>query len=112
MTRIGKFAILKHWRSVRFCGCEKERMRKNVLDYEPSLALFVPDDDPLVFYRAAAEWMDRFLAPDGVGFVEINESLGEETAGVFRFKGYAGTTVLRDFYGRDRFLRIERKLPK
>lgn len=90
---------------------EKERMRKNVLDYEPPLALFVPDDDPLVFYRAIAEWMDRFLAPDGVGFVEINESLGEETAGVFRLKGYAGTTVLRDFYGRDRFLRIERKLP-
>ena len=90
---------------------EKERMRKNVLDYEPSLALFVPDDDPLVFYRAIAEWMDRFLAPDGVGFVEINESLGEETAGVFRLKGYAGTTVLRDFYGRDRFLRIEQKLP-
>lgn len=90
---------------------EKERMRKNVLDYEPSLALFVPDDDPLVFYRAVAEWMDRFLAPDGVGFVEINESLGEETAEVFRRKGYAGTTVLKDFYGRDRFLRIGRKLP-
>ena len=86
---------------------EKAQMRKNVLDYEPSIALFVPDDDPLVFYRAIAEWMVECLAPDGVGFVEINESLGEETAEVFRKKGFAATSVLKDFFGKARFLRIE-----
>ena len=57
---------------------ERERtlMRPNVLDWEPALALFVPDDDPLRFYRAIARWAQRFLAPGGIGLVEINEALG------------------------------------
>lgn len=87
---------------------EKAAMRKNVLDYEPSIALYVPDSDPLLFYRAIADWMDRFLAPGGVGFVEINESLGAETAAVFVSHSYSNTSILPDFYGKSRFLRIEK----
>ncbi|MBQ5821668.1 MAG: hypothetical protein IIW41_00500 [Selenomonadaceae bacterium] len=54
---------------------EKAMMRTNVLDHEPHLALFVPDDDPLVFYRAVASWASELLVENGVGIVEINEAL-------------------------------------
>ncbi len=84
---------------------EKAMMRTNVLDFEPSLALFVPDDDPLVFYRAIAEWASRFLAPDGLGLVEINEALGAGTAGVFRDAGFRAG-ILKDLSGRDRIVRF------
>lgn len=84
---------------------EKAEMRSNVLDYEPSLALFVPDDDPLVFYRAIAQWASRFLAPDGIGLVEINEALGAGTADVFRDAGFRAG-VLKDLSGRDRIVRF------
>lgn len=85
---------------------EKERvdMRKNVLDYEPSLALFVPDDDPLVFYRAIVHWAKRFLSPSGCGIVEINETLGEETAELFRENGFPSVSVLQDFFDKNRFI--------
>ncbi len=85
---------------------EKALMRKNVLDYEPHLALFVPDDDPLVFYRALSGWMRRFLKPGGAGFVELNESLGPQTARIFRDSGYKNTSIIKDFFGKDRFLKI------
>lgn len=84
---------------------EKAEMRSNVLDYEPSLALFVPDDDPLVFYRAIAQWASRFLAPDGIGLVEINEALGAGTADVFRDARFRAG-VLKDLSGRDRIVRF------
>ena len=83
---------------------EKAEMRKNVLDYEPSLALFVPDDDPLVFYRAIAHWTKRFLSPSGCGIVEINETLGEETAELFRASGFPSVSVLLDFFNKNRFI--------
>ncbi len=83
---------------------EKAQMRPNVLQYEPSLALFVPDGDPLLFYRAIARWSQRFLAPGGRGLAEINEALGGETADVFRSSGYCDCTVLRDFFDKNRFV--------
>ena len=83
---------------------EKERMRPNVLSYEPSLALFVPDTDPLLFYRAIARWSQRFLAPGGRGMAEINEALGGETAAVFRSSGYCECRVFRDFFDKNRFV--------
>ena len=88
---------------------EKALMRSNVLDHEPHLALFVPDDDPLVFYRAVADWASRMLAPDGFGIVEINEALGEETADVFRSRGFADVHVVKDLYEKDRFVRFSWK---
>ena len=86
---------------------EKTLMRPNVLDYEPALALFVPDGDPLLFYRAIARWAQRFLRPGGVGLAEINESLGAETAAVFRDAGFKNVQIHRDFFRKDRFIRFE-----
>ena len=86
---------------------ERAQMRPNVLDWEPELALFVPDDDPLRFYRAVARWARRFLRPGGVGIVEINEALGPETAEVFRDAGFKNVQNLPDFYKKTRFVRFE-----
>lgn len=87
---------------------EKPEMRKNVLDFEPHLALFVPDQDPLVFYRYIAEIGSRYLAPRGAIWVEINSHLGEETAATFKESGYSHVRLLKDFFGKERFLEIKK----
>lgn len=87
---------------------EKALMRKNVLDHEPHLALFVADHDPLIFYRAVAQWATRLLKKGGYGLVEINESLGEQTADVFRAAGFANVSVIKDLSDRDRFVEFTR----
>lgn len=87
---------------------EKALMRTNVLDHEPHLALFVPDNDPLLFYRAVAGWADSLLAPGGLGLVEINEALGKETSAVFG-AGYTSVEVLCDLSDRHRFVKFTRK---
>lgn len=85
---------------------EKERalLRKNVVDYEPASALFVPDDDPLLFYRAVARWSQRFLSPEGKGLTEINEVLPKETVAVFRDYGFSEIDVVKDFFDKNRFV--------
>ena len=83
---------------------EKSAMRSNVLDHEPHLALFVPDDDPLKFYRAVALWAKELLAEEGTGMVEINEALGQETREVFTEMGFGYTEIVRDLHGKDRFV--------
>lgn len=87
---------------------EKALMRTNVLDHEPHLALFVSDDDPLLFYRAVARWASSLLSSTGFGVVEINEALGAETAQVFIDAGFPTAQVLQDFSGRDRFVHFSR----
>lgn len=87
---------------------EKALMRRNVLEFEPEMALFVDDDDPLVFYRAVALWAQELLKPDGFGIVEINEALGPETAAVFSDAGFSVTEVIHDLSGRPRFVRFSR----
>lgn len=84
---------------------EKALMRRNVLDHEPWLALFVSDDDPLIFYRAVAAWAKQLLKSDGLCLVEINESLGRQTAKVFEDIGFRDVEVLQDLNSRDRFIR-------
>lgn len=81
---------------------ERAEMRRNVLDYEPAEALFVPDDDPLRFYAAIRRWADALLAPGGEIWLEINEKLGPQTAALFS----GSAALLRDLSGKDRFLRI------
>lgn len=83
---------------------EKEDMRRNVLEYEPESALFVPDDDPLLFYRAIARWSQRFMSPDGVGLSEVNESLARQTETVFKAAGYAHTEIVRDLSDKNRYI--------
>lgn len=87
---------------------EKALMRKNVLDHEPHLALFVPDDDPLLFYRAVAQWALQLLKPGGFGIVEINEALGEETAEIYRRCGFSAVTIIKDLNDKDRFVSFRR----
>lgn len=83
---------------------EKEDMRRNVLEYEPESALFVPDDDPLLFYRAIARWSQRFMSSDGVGLSEVNETLARQTETVFKAAGYAHTEIVRDLSDKNRYI--------
>lgn len=82
---------------------EKSQMRRNVLDYEPSGAIFVADEDPLLFYRAIRIWADSLLRPGGTLYLEINDALAPSTAEVFAGRE---CDVIKDVFGRDRFLRI------
>jgi release factor glutamine methyltransferase len=79
-------------------------MDSHVVEYEPEIALFVPDNDPLVFYKAIAEFASVNLKPDGQVFVEIHDPLGEETAGVFR-KWFSKVELRKDIHGKDRMIR-------
>lgn len=87
---------------------EKALMRSNVLDHEPHLALFVPDDDPLIFYHAVARWALALLKKDGYGIVEINEALGPQTADIFSSAGLRDVEIIRDLSDRDRFVSFRR----
>lgn len=103
LTSMGKFDIIVS-NPPYVMESEKALMRKNVLDHEPHLALFVSDDDPLLFYRAVANWALLMLKPGGYGIVEINEALGNETADVFTAAGFSTSKVIQDLSGRDRFV--------
>ena len=81
------------------CESERSAMRPNVVDFEPALALFVPDDDPLRFYKAIKRWADVLLRPGGHIYLEINERLGPEVSALF-----PGSRILPDISGRDRFV--------
>ncbi len=83
---------------------QKAQMRTNVLNYEPSTALFVSDEDPLVFYRAIARVSKECLAQEGKGFTEINELFGPQTSKVFEEAGFQKTEVIKDFYDKNRFV--------
>ena len=85
---------------------ERAVMRKNVLEFEPGLALFVPDSDPLKFYRAIAVWAGRSLSDGGACFVEINEAFGPETRKLFSGSGFSNVEVLTDFCGKNRFVKF------
>ena len=86
------------------CECEKALMQKNVLDFEPELALFVPDDDPLRFYRRIAQLSGRLLKPGGKLFFEINERFGRETVVMLEETGFVGCRVLQDIFGKERMV--------
>lgn len=84
---------------------EKATMEKNVLDYEPSLALFVPDADPLLFYKAIARFGRTHLNPGGQLYFEINPLRGNECAGMLHEAGYKDIQLLRDLSGKERFIK-------
>ena len=84
---------------------ERADMRENVLAWEPATALFVPDNDPLLFYRRLAEIGAQLLAADGVAYLEINEALGAETAALFSAQGFAEVRVVADMFGKPRMVR-------
>ncbi|RTQ47563.1 peptide chain release factor N(5)-glutamine methyltransferase [Hymenobacter gummosus] len=84
---------------------ERELMRANVLDYEPGTALFVPDADPLVFYRRLAALGTTLLRAGGSIYFEINEALPAETLQLLTGRGYTGARCLPDMSGRPRMVR-------
>ncbi len=84
---------------------ESFRMAPNVLDYEPHLALFVPDRDALVFYKAIASSAVNALVVGGGVFVEINEQFGEQVAALFRSIGFRDVQVIKDLDGKDRIVK-------
>ena len=84
------------------CNSEKSQMRENVLAHEPSIALFVPDSNPLKFYRAIAQLSGKILSPGGTLLFEINERFGAETAQMMQQMGYTNCQVLQDIFGKDR----------
>jgi release factor glutamine methyltransferase len=84
---------------------EKSRMHKNVLDFEPHLALFANEDDPLIFYRHIASKAKHVLKPLGWVMVEINSSLGVETKRIFEREGYRDIELVKDISGNDRIIK-------
>lgn len=84
---------------------DKTNMHTNVTDFEPHTALFVPEDDPLVFYKAIADFAVNNLAPNGLLFFEINESYGEQIVELLRDRGFKNIELRKDMSGRDRMIK-------
>jgi release factor glutamine methyltransferase len=87
---------------------EKLEMEQNVLEYEPHLALFVEDDNPLIFYKKIGEFAAKNLIKNGLCVVEINQALGLETAELFWNQGFHYVEVVKDMFGKDRMVKAIR----
>lgn len=87
------------------CEKEKTEMERNVLDNEPAIALFVPDNDPLLFYRAIALYGTKALKPKGMLFFEINAAYAAETCNMLRQLGYVDVETRNDLFGKARMVR-------
>lgn len=87
------------------CHREKKEMEANVLDYEPHLALFVPDDDPLLFYRAIARFATVALRPSGYLYFEINRAYSEETKQMLLSLGFQDVKIRHDQFDNPRMIR-------
>ena len=81
---------------------EKQFMHRNVIDFEPHRALFVPDDDPLKFYRAILDLAGNFLKPGGSVWFEINEAMGEPVQELLKSYKFHGIKIIKDINGKDR----------
>ena len=88
---------------------EKGMMKQNVLGFEPSQALFVPDADPLLFYRAIGRFAWQHLIRPGTLWLEINERFGREVKAMMEANGFDLVEVIRDIRNKDRFVRAEAK---
>jgi release factor glutamine methyltransferase len=86
-------------------NAEKLEMEQNVLAYEPHLALFVEDANPLIFYKAIAAFAAKNLINKGLCVVEINQAFGLETAALFWNEGFQSVEVVKDMFGKDRMVK-------
>jgi release factor glutamine methyltransferase len=84
---------------------EKKEMAKNVLDYDPEIALFVFNDDPLLFYKKIADYGTEHLAIGGSLYFEINEKFGQQTVNMLVDKGFSDVLLRQDLNGKDRMVR-------
>lgn len=87
------------------CDSEAMEMSKNVLGFEPHEALFVPDDNPLLFYKAIADYSIRQLNPEGKVFVEINRAYADEVMMLFSDTGFVGVELKKDMYDNNRMVK-------
>ncbi len=87
---------------------EKKLIHKNVLDFEPSNALFVEDTDPLLFYRTIAQFALEKLNPKGRIYFEINEKFGTETQNMLAGFGFTNIKIVTDIHGKNRFVKAIR----
>lgn len=84
---------------------EKQTMQQRVVDFEPSLALFVPDNDALLFYKKLADFSKWHLTEGGKLFVEINESLGKKVSALFQSNGFSSIEIRKDMQGKERMVK-------
>lgn len=87
---------------------EKKYMEPNVTEYEPARALFVPDSDPLIFYRRIATIASGALTQDGTLYLEINPRHDSELSGLLSTSGFSNVDIIRDTFGKNRFIRASR----
>jgi release factor glutamine methyltransferase len=87
---------------------DRDQMEKNVLQHEPEMALFVSDQDPLIFYRAIGFSAMRVLKPSGMVFYEIHEELGEKTMALMREIGFVNIELRKDLQGKNRMLMLQK----
>lgn len=84
----------------------KSKMDRNVTDYEPHTALFVPNEDPLIFYKAIAVFGKKHLSAGGNIFVEIHEEMGKDVKALFLKQGYSSVEIKTDMQGKERMIRV------
>ena len=87
---------------------EKLQMRKNVLDFEPPLALFVNDSDPLIYYNAIIKLADEILLPGGRLYFEINEMMGNALTTLIKSQGYSDTEIVKDLNDKERIIKCRK----
>jgi len=88
---------------------DRKLMHKNVIEWEPHIALFVPDNDALVFYRAIADVALHLLKSGGNLFLEINEKYGKEVSALLELKGFSNLILRKDINGKERMIKAELK---
>lgn len=86
---------------------DKDTMRQNVLQYEPHLALFVENNDPLLFYRSIADFAKEKMQAGGSIYAEIHEELATETVQIFSENGFGNIEIKKDMQGKDRMIRVK-----
>ena len=89
---------------------EKEQMHQNVTDFEPDLALFVPNEEPLLFYRAIAEYAVRTLKDTGYLFFELHEDYAPETRNMLKDLRFDHVEIKEDLQGKQRMLKAQWKV--
>jgi release factor glutamine methyltransferase len=87
---------------------EKEKIKSNVLEFEPHLALFVDDNDALLFYRKIAQLAKKNLSENGKLYFEINQYLGKETVALLEHLGFQNIELRKDIYGNDRMIKCNK----
>ena len=84
---------------------EKKQMKNNVLNYEPHIALFVNDSNPLIFYQAIVDFCKEYLNKNGLLYFEINEQYGKQTIDLLEENGYLKIELIQDMQGKDRIIK-------